>query len=237
MLNAAHTHTDALPGTDGPQPARRLGADVIARSLSKGTPRTLATKEHIFREGEPATHVYRVEAGHVCLYRVWSNGGRQVFAFAYPGDLIGLGELGEHATSAQATGPTRLTSFAIANVREIARRDLSFGLAVWEALAQELIAARDQLISVSQRTAYERLAAFLLALSRRNRRRVGVDYLVLPMTRTDIADSLGLTVETVSRTFTKLRVDGLIDVERSILVRICDHDALERAASGDVVRR
>ena len=87
---------------------------------------------------------------------------------------------------------------------------------------------------MSQRTATERLAAFLMALSRRNERR-GEDptEIVLPMTRTDIADFLGLTIETVSRTFTKFRSEHLIDLEQNILVTIREAGALEQMAEGN----
>jgi CRP/FNR family transcriptional regulator len=166
------------------------------------------------------------------------DGRRQVVDFAYPGDLIGLGALGEHTVSAQVTETSRLTAFPIASVHEVARHDLSLGLKLYEAMSQELMAARELLITVCQRTASERIAAFLLALSRRNRRRGStVDEIVLPMTRTDIADFLGLTIETVSRTLTKLRVDGFIDIEQCILVTIRDHVGLTRVAGGGALSR
>ena len=104
---------------------------------------------------------------------------------------------------------------------------------LYEAVSQELLAARELLMTVCQRTALERVAAFLLALSRRNQRRGEAAHeLVLPMTRTDIADFLGLTIETVSRTFTKLRQDGVIDLEQCIIVTICDVDRLNALSGG-----
>jgi CRP/FNR family transcriptional regulator, anaerobic regulatory protein len=105
-------------------------------------------------------------------------------------------------------------------------------------MSRELLQARELLFTVSQRTAAERLAGFLLALSRRNERRGdNSDEIVLPMTRTDIADFLGLTIETVSRTFTKFRNDDLIDLEQCILVTIRNAAALSAIADGaDQVR-
>jgi CRP-like cAMP-binding protein len=208
-------------------------SEAFASSLPRGTSRIVGAKDHVYSEGDVATHVYRVELGHVCIYRMLADGRRQVIDFAYPGDLIGLGDLGAHAASAQATEPTRLSSYSLVSVWEHARHDISLGLKLYQAMANELAAARDLLMTVSQRSACERIAGFLLALSRRNLRR-GQDptEIVLPMTRTDIADFLGLTIETVSRTFTKFRVDGLIDLEQCILVTIRDHTGLKHAAAG-----
>jgi CRP/FNR family transcriptional regulator len=239
MLDLGRAPVEALTACAVPINTRRAPAEGLARSLSGGTMRIVAAKEHVFCEGDPASHVYRVEAGHVCLYRMLPDGRRQIVDFAYPGDLIGLGALREHSASAQTTEKTRLTSFPIAAVHEVARHDAALGLKLYEAMSHELRAARDLLVSVCQRTASERVAAFLLDLSQRNRRRgEPADEIVLPMTRTDIADFLGLTIETVSRTFTKFRVEGLIDVEQCILVTIRDHEKLRRAACvGSVTRQ
>lgn len=205
--------------------------DVFAEYLAPCAIRTLEAKEHLFREGDAATHVYRVEIGNVCVYRMLADGRRQVVDFAYPGDFIGLGALGEHAAGAQATIRTSVRCLPISALREIVRRDPRVGLKLYEAVSFELLAARELLFTVSQRTATERLAGFLLALSERNRRR-GDDptEIVLPMTRADIADFLGLTIETVSRTFTKFRTAGFIDLEQCILVTIVDAEGLASAA-------
>jgi CRP/FNR family transcriptional regulator len=219
--------------TFGTSPSRRLGSDALADSIAAGTARTYEAKEHLFREGDHASHVYKVEAGHVCIYRMMPDGRRQVIDFAYPGDVVGLGALGDHAANAQATTKTRVRCLPASTLREVAKSDARLGLKLYEALSRELLAARELLFTVSQRTATERLAAFLLALSRRNERR-GENPLeiVLPMTRSDIADFLGLTIETVSRTFTKLRGEGLIDIEQCVLVTIRDAGALADLADG-----
>lgn len=207
--------------------------DALADRLAQGTARTLKAKEHLFCEGDAASHVYRVEVGHICIYRMMPDGRRQVVDFAYPGDIIGLGALVDHADSAQAMEATVVRAMPIAMLRELAQSDPRLGMKLYEALSRELIAAREFLFTVSQRTAAERVAAFLVALSRRAERR-GEDPLefVLPMTRMDIADFLGLTIETVSRTLTKLRQDCVIDLEQCILVSIKKPEALARLAQG-----
>jgi CRP-like cAMP-binding protein len=226
-LAAAYSGTScALGKTANRSLADRLGA---------GTLRTVDARDHVFREGDRASHVYQVELGHVCIYRMVHDGRRQVIDFAYPGDFIGLGALGTHAANAQATAKTRIRCVPVATLHEVARHDQQLGLDLYEAMSRELLQARELLFTVSHRTAAERLAGFLLALSRRNERRgAQPDEIVLPMTRTDIADFLGLTIETVSRTFTKFRNDGLIDLEQCILVTIRDAAALTAIAEGTV---
>lgn len=118
-------------------------------------------------------------------------------------------------------------------LRAVVRDNPKLGLELYTAMSSKLSKARDLLVSVCQRTAQERVAGFLLTLSRRNARR-GEDasIVVLPMTRTGIADYLGLTIKTVSRTFSKMRKAGLIEIEQCILITINDSDALEDVAEG-----
>lgn len=201
--------------------------------LARAPMRGVETKEHVFAEGDSRSHLYRVETGTICLYKLLPDGRRQVLGFAYPGDLVGLGPLGEHQFNAQATKPSRLRSLPWSTLQHVARHDPALGIKLYEVMSQELAAAHDLLLTTGQRTATERVAAFLLAMSRRSQRK-GEDASIvdLPMTRSDIGDFLGLTIETVSRTFTKLRHLGIIDLAQSTHVHIVDMDALEGLAGG-----
>ena len=177
-----------------------------------------------------------VEAGHLCIYRVLPDGRRQVMDFAYPGDLVGLGAIDTHSTNAQAIEKTRVRCFTLSDLRERAQDNAMFCTSLYSAMSQELVAARELVVTVGHRTATEKVASFLQTLSRRNARRgMAPHELVLPMTRSDIADFLGLTIETVSRTFTKFRQDGVIDLEQCILVTIRDPRRLEEYAGGNAV--
>jgi CRP/FNR family transcriptional regulator len=199
--------------------------------IARAPMRSVEAKEHIFTEGDRRSHLYRVETGAICLYKVLADGRRQVLGFAYPGDLVGLGPLGEHQFNAQATKPSRLRSLPWSTVQQVARHDPGLGIELYEMISQELAAAHDLLLTTGQRTAVERVAAFLLAMSRRSERRGGhAAFVDLPMTRSDIGDFLGLTIETVSRTFTKLRQQGVIDLAQSTRVHILDTRTLERLA-------
>lgn len=195
--------------------------------------RRVEAKELLFAEGDATSHLYRVETGAISLYKMLADGRRQIVGFAYPGDLIGLGTDREHAMSAQAIKPTRVRCLPAASLRQAAAKDPALALKLYEALAGELAATRDLLLTTGQRSALERVAGFLLALSRRNDRN-GLDPagIELPMTRTDIGDFLGLTIETVSRTFTRLKLLGLLDLPRCSQVRLHDIDRLKSLAEG-----
>jgi CRP/FNR family transcriptional regulator len=162
------------------------------------------------------------------------DGRRQIVGFAYPGDLIGLGAQREHVMNAQAIMPTRLRCIPVATLRQSALRDASLAMTLYEAMTLELAATRDLMLITSQRSAVERVAGFLLALSRRNERN-GLDpaNIELPMTRADIGDFLSLTIETVSRTFTKLKALGAIELPQSSRVKLVDIEELEDLAEGD----
>ncbi len=197
--------------------------------------RVLQAREHVFFEGDRKDQVHQVESGAVCLYKTLSDGRRQILDFAYPGDLIGLGSGDEHSYGAQAIMLTRLHAIPANRLHEMACADPQISMQLYRALSQQLRAARDLLVTVGQRNATERLAALLCALSRNNERNGSNPLRVaIPMTRADIADFLSLTIETVSRTFTKLRQMGYIDLAQASLVIIRDLRALEKLAAGSV---
>src|SRR5215831_15544946 len=206
--------------------ARPMGG--LDQTLAQATLRRVEAKEFVFAEGDPTTHLFRVETGAIALYKVLADGRRQIVGFAYPGDLIGLGAQGEHVMNAQAIKPTRLRCLPVTTLHYSAVKDPGLAFKLYEALAGELAATRDLMLTTGQRSATERVASFLLAFSRRNERngrdRTEFD---LPMTRADIGDFLGLTIETVSRTFTKLKLLGLIALPQSSRVKLIDIDELQ----------
>ena len=220
--HAAHIATGARAATG------------FEQSLAHASLRRVEAKEFLFAEGDPTTHLFRVETGAISLYKVLADGRRQVVGFAYPGDLIGLGAQGDRVMNAQAIKPTRVRCLPVATLHQSAAKDPTLGFMLYEALARELAATRDLMLTTGQRSATERVVGFLLALSRRNTRN-GQDpaFFELPMTRADIGDFLGLTIETVSRTFTKLKSIGLIELPQSNRVKLVDIGALENLAEGE----
>lgn len=195
--------------------------------------RRVEAKEFLYAEGDTVSHLYRIETGSIALFKVLNDGRRQILGFAYAGDLIGLGAEREHVMNAQTIKPTRVRCLPIGLIRQAAAKDPALALKLYQAIAEDLAATRDLLLTTGQRNALERVAGFLVAFSRRNDRN-GDDptSIQLPMTRTDIGDFLGLTIETVSRTFTKLKLQQLIELPQCSHVQLLDIDRLERLAEG-----
>lgn len=217
-----------LPKFDKPghsvAPARVLRFD-------SGTLRRLDPREHVFCEGDPRTHVFQVEEGTIVIYKVLPDGRRQVIGFAYPGDLLGLGTSGDHMFNAQATSMAKVRCLGAQALEEAAAHDAPLALKLYRAISLELSAARNLLISIGQQSAIERVAAFLVTLDRRSGEAEGDTSVIrLPMRRSDIADFLGLTIETVSRTLTKLRVMRVIEIVNGTEVHICARARLEQLA-------
>jgi len=197
--------------------ARRSHAGSTSSSLddrmASATVRRLLAKEHVFCEGDDRDQVFRVEEGVIAVYKTLPDGRRQIIDFAYPGDLIGLGVLGEHVLSAQATVTSKVKCLSAAALERIAETDAGLALKLYKSVCQELAATRSLLVTVGQRSAIERVAAFLVTLHRRTAGEES-STVTLAMRRSDIADLLGLTIETVSRTLTKLRMMGAIEIEQ-----------------------
>ena len=197
--------------------------------------RRLEAKEHVFLAGDPRAYLYKLDSGVVCLYRIVVSGRRQVTGFAFAGDIFGMGALNRHVLSAQALRTIRVQSIPIAALGRLAGNDPRFGLKLYEAACLEL-ASTQQTLLVIKRPALERLAGFLLVWAQRNGRN-GEDpeILILPMTRADIGDFLGLTIETVSRMFSKLQAEGVIEIKQRGPIRVLDIRKLQELGSPEDV--
>jgi CRP/FNR family transcriptional regulator len=232
MLATSATDNDLrdLPQSKAaPRAAERTNP--LAYRLACGTVRKLESKEHVFCEGDPRIHVFRVEQGVIAIYKTLCDGRRRIIEFAYPGDIIGLGVLEDYIVSAQATCAAKVRCLSASALESMAEGDANLALKLYKSVCQELAATRTLLVTVGQRSAIQRVAAFLLDLSRRSD--IGnAGTVTLAMRRSDIADLLGLTIETVSRTFTKLRTMRVIDVEQGgTSVRIVDPNRLTDLAN------
>jgi CRP-like cAMP-binding protein len=219
---------------DLPFTARPYAAS-LQDHLKRAPLRGIEAKDHVFAEGDPKSHIYQVVTGAVCLYKVLPDGRRQVIDFAYGGDFLSLSLGSVETYNAQATVATRVRCLSVSALSGLASRDPAIAMRICEAVSAELAAVRDHLVCVVQRSATERVVTFLLALSERNNaRNRDCDTLELPMTRADIGDFLGLTIETVSRTFTKLKCRGLIEISQGTTIRLRDTEGLRAMADGTV---
>lgn len=216
-------------------PTLRPAPGTLQDHLKRAPLRGIEAKDHVFTQGDPKSHIYQVVTGAVCLYKVLADGRRQVIDFAYGGDILSLGLGSTETCNAQATIATRVRCLPVPALSGLARRDPAIAMLMCEAMSDELAAAREHLICVVQRSATERLVTFLLALSQRSKARNGdARTIELPMTRADIGDFLGLTIETVSRTFTKLKCLGLIEINQGTTIKLCDIAGLKAMADGVV---
>jgi CRP/FNR family nitrogen fixation transcriptional regulator len=178
----------------------------------------------LFRQGEPVRLVYRVLSGAVISYRLLSDGRRQVTGFHLPGDFLGLEAGVEHTTTAQAL--SRVDALAMERT-ELAGRavtDVGLARALWQVTVRAFRRSEDHALILARQGATERVAAFLLDFAERMGRPEIID---LPMTRQDIADHVGLTIHTVSRTLSQLQAQGLVEARSSRHVRLLQRHRLE----------
>ena len=191
----------------------------------------LASREDIFLEGDEASHVYEVTDGVVCLYRIMPDGNRHILAFRFPGDIVGLCSPSTYGYNAQAVGDTRVRRISRAGLERMIDERADFARKLLRMAAAELNAMRDHLTCLASKSAEAKVADFLLMLAGRSTARAGTAVVInLPMTRTDIGDYLGLTIETVSRTISKMRRTGVIDLPRTTQVVVRSTDRLAELA-------
>lgn len=197
----------------------------LAGSLDlMGAPMPFGRNAEIYGENEPADYLYKVVSGAVRTYRVLNDGRRQIGAFHLPGDMFGL-ELGDvHGCSAEAIADSVILVIKRSAVLALAERDADVARQLWTLTARELGRAQHHMMLLV-RNAQERIATFLLEMAERARAGDAVD---LPMTRQDIADYLGLTIETVSRTLTQLEHDAAIELPSSRRIVLRNRSALAR---------
>jgi CRP/FNR family transcriptional regulator len=191
------------------------------------------TGTHVINEGDEAVSVFNVASGSVKLYKLLADGRCQITGFLLPGDFCGIATDGTYAYSAEALEPSEICSMPRRKLDAVFRRHPELERRLLAIVSHELSVAQDQMLLLGRKTATERLAAFLLRQSARSER-IGwpADPLQLPMSRADIADYLGLTIETVSRTFTKLKDEGAIRLPTKTVVELADRGRLETLAEG-----
>lgn len=171
----------------------------------------------IYGEGESADYVYKVLSGSVRAYKVLSDGRRQVTAFYLPGDVFGIESGSEHSNSAEAIDKATILVVKRSSVFNTAASNGEVARHLWSITAAELRRSQNHALLLIK-TAKERIAAFLLDMAERL---AGKGCVELPMSRQDIADYLGLTIETVSRTLTSLSEGSTIQflASRRIVLR------------------
>lgn len=198
-----------------------------------GVIKYLAPHESLALEDDPADRLHRVLSGTIAGYKATADGRRQILAFFFPGDLVGLTVGERYAYSAEAVNHASVRSVPHARLRELVQETPALRERLLSALRQEVAAAQERLLWLGRKSARERLAGFLLECDGRigQRDKDGRRSVPLPMSQLEIGDYLGLASETVSRTLAELVRDGAIDIVRPFAgVVIRNRRCLEQAA-------
>lgn len=209
-------------------------AEIAADGLSDadalhsfGVRMVFAAGEEIYAQDENAEFVYRLLRGAVRTSRLTYDGRRQVGDFYYAGELFGL-EAGEaHSYAAEALGACEVLVVKKSALRLYGEEGERFTRLIWAATVNELRRTQKHLFMLGHRTAGEKISHFLLDIAERT----GGGPITLPMGRQDIADYLGTTIETVSRTLSQLQADQVLKFDGLRLFRITHRAALERQAN------
>lgn len=162
----------------------------------------------IFGEAEPAEYVYQVVEGAARSYKLLSDGRRQIGAFHLAGDIFGLENGGFHRFTAEAIVDTTVRLAKRVSLAQVADNDPTVARDLLNMTATNLRHAEDHMLLLGRKTSLERVVAFLLEM---DNRLTAAGVLALPMSRRDIADYLGLTLETVSRALSALEQKGFLD--------------------------
>jgi CRP/FNR family nitrogen fixation transcriptional regulator len=214
MTLAYDSSSDAAP-SDMAGVMRRLGLRAA-----------YAKDEEIFAQDEEADLVYMITSGAVRTTRLLADGRRQVGGFYYAGDLIGLETGPTHRYSAEALCDTQVLIVRRSALRAFAG-DGRLDRAIWEATRRELERTQDHILTLGRKTACEKVATFLMELANRG----DAERIAMPMSRQDMADYLGLTIETVSRMLTQLQGAAVVKFEGCRNFRITRWEALEQMAA------
>lgn len=202
--------------------------DALAEHLN------LAAGDALTRADDPARHVFNITSGSVRVYKLLSDGRRQITGFLFAGDFLGLATGDAYVFSAEAIEPVTACRFRKSDYRTLIRETPALETTLLDRATHELVAAQNQMLLLGRKTALERVSTFLIDMPGHDPARRGPEGRVhLPMTRAEIADYLGLTIETVSRVFTRLKTRGVIRLLSLTELQIENPEALRALAEGE----
>lgn len=222
--------------------ARHLGlcdalSDADLAVLSRAAQRmSLPAGKLFMEEGDPAEYFYNVNAGTVRLFKALPDGRRQITGFAGPGHFIGLAATEQNILGAETMEPVKICRFSRSAMRAMFTEYPALERKLLDVAMHELVLNQQQMLLLGRKTALERIASFLLSWAQRQEA-CGAGKLpqvntrlTLPLSRTDLADYLGLTIETVSRSLSHLKKEGLIEIPNIHEIVLLRPQALENIA-------
>jgi CRP/FNR family nitrogen fixation transcriptional regulator len=217
--------TRPLPGRPAAVTEKEAAGALGQAFALHGAAVRFARNTEVYGESEHAEYFYQVVSGAVRTYKVMQDGRRQIGAFYLPGDVFGLEAGEEHAFSAEAIVDSTVRVARRSTIVAMASRDGELAADLWTHTAGGFRSAQEHMLLLGRKNAEERVASFLLDMARRES---AVEVVELPMSRQDIADYLGLTIETVSRTLTQLEDKEAIELPSSRRVRLRSRASLQR---------
>ena len=223
------SHTTNFPGTQNLAKATRFVPPTSSHAVTDsfdmvGASMAYARNAEIYGEDEPADYIYKVVSGTVRTSKILNDGRRQIGGFYLPGDLFGHEAGAEHSFSAEAITEVKVLVIKRSAIEALASRDSEVARQLWTMTGSELHRMQEHILLLIK-TAQERVAGFLLEMAERVKATNEVE---LPMSRQDIADYLGLTIETVSRTLTSLENSAAIALPSSRRIVLRNRAALSR---------
>jgi CRP/FNR family transcriptional regulator len=209
-------------------------ADIEALDKAVKRQPPLQPGQHVYRAGDAGTSLFAVRSGCLKSYCTTEDGDEQVLGFTLPGELVGLDGLndGHYASSSIVLETSSVCALPYTQLENLCNSLPSLHRQVMHIIGKEVTADQEMLMLLGKRSAEQRLAAFLVSLSRRYKSRsLSATEFNLPMSRQDIGNYLGLAIETVSRLFALFQEEGLLRVNRRQIV-LTDLDSLKVMVEG-----
>ncbi len=211
-----------------------LGSEDLARFKQLGPTVRVQAGQSLFRQGDTADFVFNITAGTVRLYKESADGRRQIAGFLYAGDCLGFTPDREHAFAAEAAEPSEFCRFPRAAFAGFMAARPELRRELYLITDGELANLREQIVMLGRGRAFERVATFLLQRFDRDCGGDEPEIVRLPMNRCDIADYLGVTNETVCRSFSALRRQGVIKSLAGRRIQLLARADLERLSARTV---
>ncbi len=230
--NAGHSHCAECDARHR-SVCNAIGENDLDRLAAVAVPRRVEKGQVFIEEGMPASDFFNITSGTAKLYKMLPDGRQQITGFASTGHFLGLAVSDTYAFSAEAIEPIELCRFSRPKLRGLLEDFPLLEKRLLETACNELVAAQEQMLLLGRKTARERVASFLATrLNEAINCGQHGDRITLPMTRAEIADYIGLTIETVSRTLTRFKAEGKIALPSRDEVDILDLHWLTGVATG-----
>ncbi len=231
IAEAIHPVTSRVPASDADSNHATLSDDDLKALHKIGSRIHFGRGETVFNEGDSAEYAYKVASGTVRLCKHMSDGRRQIAQFLFPGEFFSFMDLQEHSFTAEAVNDVVLLCYPQKQIERLGEERLTLRRRFAALLTRRVRDIQNHLVMLGRQTAKERVAAFLLHVIEH----IGMDkngLMDLPMSRQDMADYLGLTIETVCRVLSAMKREGLIGIPNLHQLVVKNFGALNELADG-----